>query len=52
MKAVNIETGYSKKDQLYNLKDDPRELKNLASKYPDKVKELKALLSKTKAELE
>ena len=51
MEKVNIETGYSKEDQLYNLKDDPRELKNVASKNPEKVTELKALLSKTKAEL-
>jgi arylsulfatase A len=50
MKDVNIETGYSNEDQLYNLKDDPKELTNLALKFPDKVKELKALLEKTKAE--
>ena len=47
MKDVNIETGYSKKDQLYNLKDDPQELNNLAEKYPGKVLELKNLLKKT-----
>ena len=51
MKAVNIETGYSKEDQLFNLKDEPRELNNLASKYPKKVAELKALLEKVKSEL-
>jgi arylsulfatase A-like enzyme len=49
MKAVNIETGYSKEEQLYNLKDDPKELNNLAPKMPEKLKELKALLEKTKA---
>ena len=47
MKAVNIETGYSKEDQLYNLKDDPRELDNVASKYQEKLLELKNLLKKT-----
>ncbi|HET7117479.1 MAG TPA: sulfatase-like hydrolase/transferase [Hanamia sp.] len=47
MKYVNIESGYSKEDQLYNLKDDPQELHNLALKYPDKLLELKNLLKKT-----
>lgn len=51
MEEVNIETGYSKEDQLYNLKVDPRELDNLALKYPKKVAELKALLEKVKSEL-
>ena len=50
MKEVNIETGYNNEEQLYNLKDDPKELTNLALKLPGKVKELKALLEKTKAE--
>jgi hypothetical protein len=36
---------------LYNLKDDPKELNNLASKFPEKLKELKALLEKKKAAL-
>jgi arylsulfatase A-like enzyme len=30
--------------QLYNLKDDPGETKNLQDQYPEKVKELKTLL--------
>ncbi|MEP7251199.1 MAG: sulfatase-like hydrolase/transferase [Ginsengibacter sp.] len=47
MKAVNIETGYSKEDQLYNLQNDPQELHNLSAKYPEKVLELKNLLKKT-----
>jgi arylsulfatase A len=51
MKEVNIETGFSKQDQLYNLKNDPQELNNLATKNPKKLAELKALLAKTKAEL-
>lgn len=48
LKDVNIESGYSNEDQLYNLKDDPRELNNLASKNPGKLLELKNLLKKTK----
>ena len=47
LKDVNIESGYSKADQLYHLKDDPRELNNVAKKYPEKVLELKNLLKKT-----
>jgi len=47
LKDVNIESGYSKVDQLYNLKDDPHELNNVANKYPEKVLELKNLLKKT-----
>ena len=47
LKGVNIESGSSKVDQLYNLKEDPRELHNLATKYPEKLLELKNLLKKT-----
>ena len=47
IKYVNIESGNSKEDQLYNLKDDPRELRNLASRNPEKLLELKNLLKKT-----
>jgi len=41
-------TDYPKKDapvevQLFNLKEDPNERNNLASKYPDKVKEMAQL---------
>lgn len=50
MKDVNIETGSSPEDQLYDLKDDIREEHNLANKYPKKVGELKALLKKVEAE--
>ncbi len=46
-KDVNIESGYSNQDQLYNLKDDPRELHNIAEKYPEKLLEIKNLLKKT-----
>ena len=45
-KNVNIESGYSKGEQVYNLKDDPQELHNLATKNPEKLLELKNLLKK------
>jgi len=41
---TGIETGNSLQAQLYNLKDDIGEKKNLADAYPAKVKELAALL--------
>ena len=44
MKDKNMETGNSKLPQLYNLKKDMGETKNLASEYPDKLKELSLLL--------
>lgn len=50
MEAVEIQTGFSQEDQLYDLKNDPRELNNLATKKPKKVEELKALLAKVKSE--
>jgi len=50
MKEVNIETGYSKEDQLYDLKNDPQEEHNLARQNPQKLEELKLLLDKIKAE--
>ncbi|HXS55033.1 MAG TPA: arylsulfatase [Hanamia sp.] len=50
MKEVNIETGYSKEDQLYDLKNDPQEAHNLARQNPQKLEELKLLLDKIKAE--
>lgn len=37
---TNIESGLDQAIQLYNLKDDPGETNNLASHYPEKVKEL------------
>lgn len=45
-KAVNIELGNSPEPQLYNLKNDKGEKKNLAAEYPQKVKELESLLEK------
>lgn len=43
-KLTGIETGNSLQPQLYNLKNDIGEKNNLAQKYPDKVKEMEALL--------
>lgn len=48
MKEKNMETGNSKKPQLYNLKEDIGETKNLSTKYPEKVLELAKLLEETK----
>ncbi|AHF15012.1 sulfatase family protein [Niabella soli] len=50
MRGVNIESGYSKEEQLYHLTDDPGEQTNVAAKYPQQVSALKALLQKTMAE--
>ncbi|MCM4157011.1 arylsulfatase [Gramella sp. AN32] len=41
--GVNIETGFKEKPQLYNLKKDPGETENLASKIPKKMKEMKEM---------
>ena len=48
MKLTQTETGNLPADQLYNLKKDIGEKQNLADKYPQKVEELKAILSKEK----
>ena len=40
LKNKGIETGNLNDFQLYNLKDDPGQKNNLASKYPEKVTEL------------
>jgi arylsulfatase A-like enzyme len=47
-KSVNIELGNSLQPQLYDLSKDIGEKKNLADKYPEKVKELAALLDDVK----
>lgn len=44
MKDKNMETGNSKLPQLYNLKKDIGETKNLALENPEKIKELSQLL--------
>jgi arylsulfatase A-like enzyme len=45
---TNIETGNLNAPQLYNLKTDIGEKNNLAEKYPNKTKELAALLERIK----
>ena len=47
---TNIETGNLPLPQLYNLADDVGEKINLAEKYPERVKELAALLDKLKGQ--
>ncbi|WP_255486791.1 sulfatase family protein [Mucilaginibacter sp. SP1R1] len=47
-KLVGIETGNSPEPQLYRLKDDIGEKHNLATQYPEKVKELAELLNTIK----
>ena len=47
-KLTGIETGNLPTAQLYNLKEDIGEKNNLASQYPEKVKELEILLNKIK----
>jgi hypothetical protein len=39
-----IETGFKMQPQLFNLKEDPEEQKNLAEKFPEKAKELREKL--------
>lgn len=41
---TNIESGLYNLPQLYNLKNDIGEKQNLASQYPEKVKEMKTIL--------
>jgi arylsulfatase A-like enzyme len=44
LKNKVVPTGLQATPQLYNLSEDPGEMHNLAEQYPDKVKELAALL--------
>jgi arylsulfatase A-like enzyme len=48
-KLVNIASGYDEEPQLYNLKKDISETNNLASKYPELVKQLSEELEKIKS---
>ena len=47
-KFTGIETGSSPEDQLYNLETDKGEQHNLALKYPEKLREMKAELEHIK----
>lgn len=46
---TRTETGNSKEEQLYNLRTDIGERRNLAPEHPEKLEELKALLKKEQA---
>ena len=46
---TRTETGYSKEDQLYNLREDVGEKNNVALNHPKKVEELRELLEAEKA---
>lgn len=48
MKDVGIETGYLPTPQLYHLTEDLAEKNNLADKYPERVKEMAAVLEEIK----
>lgn len=50
LKLVNIASGLSMEPQLYDLRTDSGERINLASKYPERVKEMAAALKKIKTE--
>jgi arylsulfatase A-like enzyme len=49
-KNVNIELGNDPDPQLYDLSKDPGEKNNVASQYPDKVKQMAGELEKIKAD--
>lgn len=46
--GTGIETGFQMEPQLYNLKNDPNETENLASKFPDRVSDFKEKLANLK----
>lgn len=50
LKSVNIASGLSMEPQLYDLRTDSAERINLASKYPERIKEMAAALKKIKTE--
>ncbi|MGV8814395.1 MAG: sulfatase family protein [Gelidibacter sp.] len=49
--GTKIETGFQKEPQLYHLKNDPNETENLASKFPERVKDFKEKLAHLKVNL-
>ena len=46
--GVDVETGFLMETQLFNIRKDPNQRDNLAIKYPDKVKVMKAEFEKVK----
>ena len=44
--GVNIETGFKEEPQLYNIKEDPGETKNLAFEMPEKMVKMKQELNR------
>ncbi len=46
--GVDVETGFLMETQLFNIRKDPNQRDNLATKYPDKVKAMKAEFEKVK----
>jgi arylsulfatase A-like enzyme len=46
LEGVNIESGLDKEPQLYNLMEDESEKNNIASKYPEQIRELSKELEK------
>ncbi|PWE00399.1 sulfatase-like hydrolase/transferase [Marinilabilia rubra] len=44
--GVNIETGFAPAPQLYNLNEDPQEIRNIAEKHPELVSQLEKELNK------
>lgn len=49
-KATNTELGNDPQPQLYDLANDPGEKNDLASKYPERVKEMNARLGKLRSD--
>ncbi len=47
--GVDIETGFSKEYQLYNLKDDPAQKNNLAKEMPDRVQKMQKEFDQVKS---
>jgi len=49
--STNIESGFSKKPQLYDLDKDKEERNNVASQFPEKVKEYETILNGIREEV-
>ncbi|SMO32098.1 Arylsulfatase A [Saccharicrinis carchari] len=48
--GVDMETGFSLRPQLYNLKDDPGQKMNLAEDYPEKTEQMMKIFEGIKSE--